>query len=92
MLALLKDKGLTRFSIDQLDRYMQNVGKQQFSYETFKAAYDSDDKIKNIIKDFDRNTVTLKTREIDDLNPTASKKKSSVSQMAKKATNLDKKL
>lgn len=88
MLNLLKDKGLTRFSVDQLDRYMQNIGRGQFDYETFKAAYDSDEKIKNLVKDFDRNNITLKTSEIDDLDPTASKKKDTVAKMAKKATKL----
>lgn len=84
----MKDKGLTQFTFDQLDRYMQNIGRGQFDYETFKAAYDSDEKIKNLIKDFDRNTITLKTREIDDINPTGTKKKDTVAQMAKRATKL----
>jgi hypothetical protein len=88
VLNLLKDKGLTRFTVDQLDRYMQNIGRGEFNYETFKAAYDSDEKIKNLVKDFDQNTITLKTRELDDINPTASKKKDTVAKMAKKATNL----
>lgn len=67
---------------------MQNMGGQQFSYDVFKAAYDSDDKIKDIIKDFDQETVTLKTRELDDISGAKSSKKDVVGQMAKRATKI----
>lgn len=67
---------------------MRNMGNQQFDYETFKAAYDSDNKIKSIVKDFDKETITLKTSEVDDLKTTKHKKKNTVSNMAKKAVDL----
>ena len=67
---------------------MRNMGNQQFDYETFKAAYDSDNTIKSIVKDFDKETITLKTSEVDDLKTTKHKKKNTVSNMAKKAVDL----
>ncbi len=67
---------------------MQNTGGQQFSYDIFKSAYDSDDKIKNIVKDFDQDTITLKTREMDDISVSSGSKKDVVGQMAKRATKL----
>lgn len=67
---------------------MQNIGNQQFTYDSFKAAYDSDPKIKEIVKDFDQQRVTLKTSEIDDVNPSRTKSKNKVSQMAKRAVDI----
>lgn len=67
---------------------MQNIGNQQFTYDSFKAAYDSDPKVKEIVKDFDQQRVTLKTSEIDDINPSRTKSKNKVSQMAKRAVDI----
>ena len=67
---------------------MQNAGKQQFTYDSFKAVYDSDPKIKAIVKDFDQETITLKTSELDDINPSRSGSADKVSQMAKRAVDL----
>lgn len=67
---------------------MQNTGGQQFSYDVFKSAYDADDKIKNIVKDFDQETITLKTREMDDISSGAGSNKDVVGQMAKRATKI----
>jgi hypothetical protein len=67
---------------------MQNIGNQQFSYDTFKAAYDSDPKLQDIVKKFDQDSITLKTSEIDDINPSRSKSTNKVSQMAKRAVDL----
>lgn len=67
---------------------MQNIGNQQFTYDSFKAAYDSDPKVKEIVKDFDQQRVTLKTSEIDDVNPSRTKSKNKVSQMAKRAVDI----
>tara|TARA_B100000780_G_C20999475_1_gene399868 strand:- start:563 stop:778 length:216 start_codon:yes stop_codon:yes gene_type:complete len=46
---------------------MQNTGRNQFSYDVFKAAYDSDPKIQNIVKNFDKEKIELKTSEVDDV-------------------------
>ena len=46
---------------------MQNTGRNQFSYDVFKAAYDSDPKIQKIVKNFDQDKRELKTSEVDDV-------------------------
>jgi hypothetical protein len=67
---------------------MRNTGNQQFTYDSFKASYDADPKIQDIVKDFDQETITLKTSELDDINPSKTKSKNKVSQMAKRAVDL----
>lgn len=67
---------------------MKNIGSEQFSYDTFKQAYDSDPRIKPLVKNFDQEGVTLATDTSSDPAPqqdTASD--TAVSQMAKRATN-----
>lgn len=52
-------------------------------------SYDSDPKIQAIVADFDQNSITLKTSEMDDVNPrkpTGDGNK--ISQMAKRAVDL----
>ena len=69
---------------------MQNTGRNQFSYEVFKQAYDENPRIQNLVKNFDKDKIELKSSETDDI-PTDSKKPSSdniVSSMAKRATDL----
>ena len=83
------DKGFTQFSIAQLDRYMKNVGNPQFSYDVFKAAYDQDTRIQNLVKDFDGETIELKTSELDDVKISSKEKnRDTVSKMAKRAVDL----
>lgn len=66
-----------------------NMGNQQFSYDTLKAAHDSDPRVAEIIKDFTQDRVELKTSEVDDLNTKPKRRnKNKVSQMAKKAVDL----
>jgi hypothetical protein len=89
VLNLLLDKGFTQFSIAQLDRYMKNVGNPQFSYDVFKAAYDQDTRIQNLVKDFDGETIELKTSELDDVKISSKEKnRDTVSKMAKRAVDL----
>jgi hypothetical protein len=85
---LLKDKGFLEFSIRQLNKYMTNMGSQQFSYEVLRAAFDTDPKIQNLIKDFDHRTVKLKNSAVDDLETDPAAGGDTVGQMAKSATNL----
>ena len=70
---------------------MQNTGRNQFSYDVFKAAYDSDPRIQKIVKNFDQEKIELKTSEVDDVqnlpgNPGAPGDE--VAKMAKNATDL----
>jgi hypothetical protein len=70
---------------------MQNMGRGQFTYDTFKVAYDSDPKLQKLIKNFDRDKIELKTSETDDVeglpgNP--GRPKDTVGKMAKNAVDL----
>jgi gas vesicle protein len=89
---LLKDRGMVEFSIEQLDRYMQNIGEKQFSYDTFKAAYDTDPRIQELVTDFNDETISLKDSEMDDLKASKKQSKDDVSSMAKRATKVGAKL
>lgn len=68
-----------------LNNLMQNVGEEQFDYDSFKAAYDANPIVQNLVFQFDNRGVTLKTRA------TQPKKKegeqeSNISKMAKNAS------
>ena len=70
---------------------MQNQGIQQFNYDTFKAAYDADPRLQELVKNFDKNTIELKQSETDDVeglpgNP--GRPSDTVGQMASNATDL----
>lgn len=67
---------------------MRNMGNQQFNHDSFRLMYDQDPKISSIVKDFDNNSITLKTHELDDLEKSNPVSKNTVSQMAKRATKL----
>lgn len=67
---------------------MQNVGAEQFDFETFKAAYDSDERLKALIKDFNKNGIQPKTEKDVEEPSTAEPGKDVVGQMAKRATDL----
>lgn len=69
---------------------MQNVGAEQFDYGTFKAAYDTDPRVKAMVNNFNKVGVELKTAKgTDDAEtPQQDQGSSDVSQMAKSATNL----
>lgn len=70
---------------------MQNIGRGQFTYEVFKAAYDSDPRLQELVSDFDDDRIELKDKETDDLdvdNNTPDNDGKSVSQMAKSAVDL----
>jgi hypothetical protein len=67
---------------------MKNMGSEQFGYESFKLAYDSDPRIKPLVKNFDQEGITLATDT--EAEPTAQQgttSSNSVSQMAKRATS-----
>jgi len=72
---------------------MRKQGRGQFSYDVFKAAYDSDPKLQEIVKNFDQEVINLKgDGSTDDLPATQGGEGDSdtVSQMAKSATDLGK--
>ncbi len=68
---------------------MTNMGQEEFDYDTFKLAYDSDPNLANLVDRFDQNGIELKTKAktpaqgpID--GDTGS---DAVAQMAQRATN-----
>jgi|TARA_R110000796_G_scaffold47966_3_gene114943 hypothetical protein len=79
---------MVEFSFEQLNKFMLNLGNPQFNYDSFKAAHDHDNRVKQLIKDFTQDTVELKTSEVDDLKPKTRSSRNTVKSMAKKATNL----
>jgi hypothetical protein len=67
---------------------MRNAGASQFSYEVFKSAYDSNPNFKELVKNFDRDVIELKSdSEMDDLpdQDPGQQGGDSVSKMAKRA-------
>jgi hypothetical protein len=72
-----------------LNKVMQNMGGESFVYGTFKTAYDSDPRVKEMCKDFSEAGVTLKTKQdLDKGNATSSADGGSkISSMASRATD-----
>jgi hypothetical protein len=82
-------KGTTiTLSFERLNKLMQGKGMEQFSYDSFKAAYDNDSRIKTLVKNFDQKGVTLATDEESNLPQQDAKSDNTVSNMAKRATDL----
>lgn len=69
---------------------MQNVGAESFDFGTFKAVYDTDERVKSMVKNFDKRGIEPKTKNELEGGDTASARggADSVSQMAKRATDL----
>ena len=49
-----------------LNKLMQNVGGEQFDYGTFKAAYDSDPRVKTMVNNFSKAGIEPKTANMID--------------------------
>lgn len=75
-----------------LNSIMINVGGEQFDYGTFKAAFDTDPRIKTMVKNFDQKGIEPKTKNAIDDQPQGDTDGDKVSQMAKSATDLGDKL
>jgi len=64
---------------------MQNVKGNQYNFDLFKNAYDTDLNLKSLIKNFDKDGITLSTDLTkNDVSP-VKKKKNSVDQLAQQA-------
>ena len=76
-----------------LNKIMQNVGGEMFDYGTFKAAYDTDPRIKTMVKNFNSDGVEPKTKnDTETGTPQQDAQGKTVGQMAKSATDLGDKL
>lgn len=53
--------------MDKLDSLMRKMGHGEFTFDVFKAAYDADPKLKELVKNFDKDKIQLKSSEVDDL-------------------------
>lgn len=72
-----------------LNKLMQNVEAEFFDYGTFKAAFDTDPRIKTMVKNFSQDGVEVKTKNTIDDAPTGGEEgNDAVSQMAKRATDV----
>ena len=75
------------FTWDQINRFMTNIGEEDFDYETFKMVYDSDPAVKNLVDRFDAEGVVLKTKTKETQpDQGAQQGDNTVSQMAQRAT------
>lgn len=86
-----KAAGVAALSIAKLDKYMRNQGKGNFDYDSFKAMYDSDPRLKQLVTNFDKEKIEFKQSEVDDVaklpgNPGAPS--DTVGNMAKNATDV----
>jgi len=80
---------MVEFSFEQLDLYMQNIGEKAFNYDTFKTAYDTDLRIQEIVKNFNKDMIDLKDEEMDDVTvPASNDGEDDVEKMAKRATKI----
>ena len=77
-----------------LNKIMANMGGEQFDYGTFKAAYDTDPRIKTMVQNFSQDGVEPKTQQTIDTGATPQQDAQGdvVGQMAKNATDLGDKL
>ena len=65
------------------------MGNQQFDYDVFKAAYDMDDRIQGIVKNFDKEKIELVSdNDFEAPGQGGAGDDKTVSNMAKRATNL----
>ena len=73
---------------------MRNTHNTEFSYDTFKAAYDSDPRIEKLVTNFDQDKIEFKQSEMDDVKSKGQPGPDGdeVGQMAKNATDLGDKL
>jgi hypothetical protein len=95
LLRQQKAAGMAALSIAKLDKYMRNQGKGNFNYESFKAMYDADPRLQQLVTNFDKEKIEFKQSEVDDVaklpgNPGA--KGDTVGGMASNATDLGSKL
>tara|TARA_R110000796_G_scaffold105903_1_gene216231 strand:- start:394 stop:798 length:405 start_codon:yes stop_codon:yes gene_type:complete len=76
-----------------LNKLMQNVGSEQFDYGTFKAAYDTDPRLKAMVQNFSEKGIEPKTKKQATDTPQGDTSGSNtVAKMAKSATDIGDKL
>tara|TARA_B100000497_G_C7506316_1_gene308734 strand:- start:272 stop:547 length:276 start_codon:yes stop_codon:yes gene_type:complete len=85
LLKHLDERGVKKVSYEQLDKLMSNMDAQEYSYETFDAAYNADPAISNIVDNYNGEEIVLqKEKQVNKKDNGTS----NVKQMAKRATDL----
>ncbi len=51
----------TDISMDAVKQIMSNTGYPAFNYDVFKKIYDQDGDLKNVVSDFDKDKIIVKT-------------------------------
>ena len=78
-------KQSAQYSWDALNHILQNVQGNSVDYQAFKAQYDANPSLKDFIKNFDENGVTLKTSTDSSEQPVSDKGTSDINTSAKRA-------
>lgn len=68
-----------------LNGLLQNVGDEQFDYDSFRAQYEENEMLKKLVYKFDNRGIELKTYGTDPKAQKGGKEQSSISKMAKSA-------
>lgn len=84
----MQSDGSGKISMQELDDIMQSQGRQQFTYDVFKNAFDSDTRLQNLVSDFDKKSITFKSDNEDQIKPKKPKKKSSTEKTPKDSVDL----
>jgi len=74
-----------------LNKLMQNVGSEQFDYDTFVAAYETDPRVKTMVANFNKKGIVPKTATQDPTEAPQGDTQdggNTVSSMAKRATDV----
>lgn len=74
-----------QYSWDALNNILQNVQGNSVDYTAFKAEYDADPSMKEFVKGFDSNGLTVKTRNMADEPQVGDRGTNDVNKMAKRA-------
>lgn len=85
LLKHLDERGVSKISFKQLDKLMSNMDANEYNYETFNQAYNNNPALKNIVDNYNGEEIVLKK---DSKVDAKAKGDNTVSQMAKRATDL----
>ena len=78
-----------KFTWDEINRFMTNIGQEEFDYDTFKLTFDADPNLQTLVARFDQEGIELKTKKQAPAQGPVDGDTGSdvVSQMAQRATN-----
>lgn len=82
----MKNSGAESIPFVKLDKMLRNAGVQQFSYETFTAAFEQDPRLQKLVNNFNSKEIIFKQPGMQDVS--ADQTGDRVGQMAQRATNL----